>query len=331
MAEITLGRDSNDTKRPVGYLDAWHPYKKNQIRLAQVQQILEEYQEHLPLTVRQIYYRMIAVYRHPKGDSFRDSLYDLMVNARRAGDIPFESIRDDGIQGGGYWDPDLDSHLRSIDRVLTNYDADRQAGQDIRLEAWCESAGMLPQLRRICDDYSIPVYSCGGFNSVTAVKRIAETVAAYDQDTVMLHLGDYDPSGISIYERVVRDVQAFLADDAPHREFRGVRVVLTEEQIAEYGLPMERIETEDTRSKASIKAGLTEKCELEALAPDQIARILRERIDENIDPDQREETLEREEQDRARLESLPSVISMVSAANVDPTVRPWTILPDPER
>ena len=53
--------------------------------LGQVKQILEEYREHLPLTVRQIYYRMVGAYRHPKGQAFAESLGDLLTNARRAG------------------------------------------------------------------------------------------------------------------------------------------------------------------------------------------------------------------------------------------------------
>ena len=36
----------------------------------------------------------------------------------------------------------------------------------------------------------------------------------------MLHLGDYDPSGVSIFERVVEDVQAFAEQDAPEYVLR---------------------------------------------------------------------------------------------------------------
>jgi len=67
--------------------------------LGQAQQILKEYSNHLPLTCRQIYYRMIASYGHPKGKKFQGSLYDMLKGARRAGAIPFASIRDDGIAG----------------------------------------------------------------------------------------------------------------------------------------------------------------------------------------------------------------------------------------
>lgn len=311
MSEITLGRDF-DSRRPVGYVDSWRPYRKSQIMLAQVQQILDEYSEHLPLTVRQIYYRMIAAYRHPKGKQFTSTLYDLLVNARRAEAIPFDAIRDDGIMGGGYWYPDLGSHLRYVDRELRNYEPDRQAEQDVRIEAWCEAAGMLPQLRRVCEEYSIPVYSCGGFNSLTAIRQIVDTARAGRRDTVVLHLGDYDPSGVSIYERVIADVSAFLEEDAPEIGFSGVRVALTAEQIVEHKLPMDPITTKDSRSMAWRRAGRTEKCELEALPPDVIAAELRACIEENIDMGVRAQALVRELEEREALKSLPSVISLES-------------------
>jgi hypothetical protein len=278
--------------------------------LCRVQQILREYEDHLPLTVRQIYYRMIAAHGYPKGKQFTATLYDLLVNARRAGEISFDAIRDDGIMGGWHWYPDLRSHLEHVDRELLGYEPDRQRDQPVRIEVWCEAAGMLPQVRRVCDPYSIPAYSCGGFNSLTAIRQIVDTVVAQGRDTVILHLGDYDPSGVSIYERVVEDVSAFLAEDAPDIEFRGVRVALTHEQILEHQLPMDPITTRDSRSVAWINTGRTEKCELEALPPNVIASLLRSAIEDNIDLDVRERALEREAEEREAIKSLPSVTSM---------------------
>ena len=90
--------------------------------------------------------------------------------------IPFESIRDDGIMGGGYWTPDLLTYLHGRDLDLRDYGADRQLDQDTRLEVWCEAAGMRPQLAKIADTFSVPVYSCGGFNSLTAIRQIVDSI-----------------------------------------------------------------------------------------------------------------------------------------------------------
>jgi len=59
----------NETRNPLGYLHDWKPYRKSQVMLGQVKCILDEYAAYLPLTCRQIYYRMIGGFGHPKGSS----------------------------------------------------------------------------------------------------------------------------------------------------------------------------------------------------------------------------------------------------------------------
>ena len=277
--------------------------------LAQVQQILEEFEDYLPLTVRQIYYLLVGGYRYPKGKTLEETLGDLLNNARRARVIPFEHIRDDGIMGGGYWPPNLQTFLIGLEMEIRGYELDRQRDQPVRMQIWCEAAGMIPQLTRVADPYSIPVYSCSGFNSLPAIRQIVDAIVEERRDTVVLHLGDYDPSGESIFERVVTDVSAFLREDAPERSFEGVRVCLTEEQITEHNLTMDPITTKDTRSKAWIARGRTMKCELEALAPNLIATLLRERIEDYHDPEAWAETVDQERLERAALKSLPTGIS----------------------
>jgi hypothetical protein len=43
-----------------GYLHDWPPQDATKIMLGRAEQILAEYEDQLPLTVRQVYYRMIA-------------------------------------------------------------------------------------------------------------------------------------------------------------------------------------------------------------------------------------------------------------------------------
>lgn len=177
---------------------------------------------------------------------------------------------------------------------------------------------MIPQLTRICDEFSIPVYSCGGFNSLTAIRQIVDScVDDTDGPTTLLHLGDYDPSGESIFERVQADVSAFLEDDAAYADqldFEAERVALTREQIEREDLPMDPITTRDTRSQKWLAEGRTRKAELEALPPDLIARFLREAIERHVDDAGLAEARRQERRDRTAVwspepKSGPSGIS----------------------
>ncbi len=328
-------------RNPAGYYREWRPSSKSKIMLGRVKCILDEYAEYLPLTVRQIYYRMIAAFKYEKGDTFKDALYAMMVLARRAEEIPFWKIRDDGIQGGGAW-YSLRTFLKGHDDELHTYATDQQIWQKVRMEAWCESAGMRPQIAKVCDEYTIPAYSCGGFNSLTSIRQVVQTVLEEERarvedgepprKTVLLHLGDWDPSGVSMLERINEDVSAFLKEDMPGAEFIVVQVCLTEQQIKKHELPPEPLTTEDQRSlvwKKTDESGRKVKWELEALPPDVIADLLKEAIEENLGEyglAMREVMLDQEELERAALRSLPGRIALLPALEEQIEERPLELL-----
>ena len=65
--------------------------------LGQVQAILVEYEDYLPLTVRQIFYRLVGAYGFEKTERAYERLGNHLVRARRAQIIRFDAIRDDGV------------------------------------------------------------------------------------------------------------------------------------------------------------------------------------------------------------------------------------------
>jgi hypothetical protein len=101
--------------------------------------------------------------------------------------------------------------------------------------------------------------------------------------TVILHLGDHDPSGETIFDAISEDVYAFLEVDVAHKEPQNVaifeRVALTPEQIVRYDLPTDPAK----ESSHSAGWGARRACQLEALEPDVLAAILAETIEEHLD------------------------------------------------
>jgi hypothetical protein len=274
-AEITSGRE-NGRSRPRGYTK-WNPQKKSRVLLAAVEAVLEEYEAHLPMTVRQIFYRLVGTIGYPKDENAYARLCELLVRARRARLIPFESIRDDGeVTYVTEWFHGPEDFWDATGRRIKEYRRDRQAGQAQRLELWCEAAGMLPQLARVADKFSVPVFSAGGFASLTATRRIAHRALERGVPTILLHVGDYDPSGESIFQAMTADAAAFVEADRPILTQRivGVRVALTADQVEEHHLPTAPPKGSDGRSRSW--RGAT--CQLEALPPDTLAELVRDAI-----------------------------------------------------
>lgn len=272
----------NRSGRPRGYIVEYRPQAKTRALLADALAVLEEYRDYWPLTCRQIYYRLIGAHAYPKTEDFYARLCEHLANARRARVIPFDAIRDDGVTTYSLDHFDGEEHfLRHIRELGEGYQRNKMAAQPVHVEVWCEAAGMLPQLYRVAEYFSIPVYSSGGFDSLTAKKRLADRICEIGKPAIVLHLCDFDPSGQSIFDSVAEDVAAFVEQDRPWAtvSVRFQRVALTSRQVREYGLPTAPPKATDSRTK-SWEGGT---CQLEALPPDTIADILRNVIIESID------------------------------------------------
>src|SRR5215217_3821476 len=260
-----------------GYYPQWRPQKKTKILLAQVKDIFEIYRDQLPLTLRKVFYILVAKYAYEKKERAYKRLGDHLNMARRAGWIPFEYLRDDSLHGyfGGDFENE-DAFWADIGRRAKGFTLDKLANQDYKIRVHCEAVGMLPQLRRVCRPFSIPVYSCSGFDSLSVKHDLREeiiTTKNYEgKSTVILHLGDCDPSGASIFkDGMVADVLAFLEvefEDLPYWDAEDVaifeRVAMVPEQAERLGVPSAPAKKGDPRSKAW---GDAPTCQLEAMPP----------------------------------------------------------------
>jgi hypothetical protein len=284
-------------------LAPWSPKEETADVILAVQGVLDEYRAYLPMTVRQIFYRLVGAHGYDKTEKAYKRLLEYLNRARRAGMIRWSSIRDDGFDstGGGGWD----NPQQVIDAAIgwaENYERDHQDRQPFYTEIWVEAAGMMPQVSRMVSEYDIPVYSSGGFNSVTAkyetANRIVRRWRQDDVPTRVLHVGDYDPSGVAIIDSLADDLWAFIADMG-HDE-RGlahfVRVAITPEQIDELSLPGAPAKSTDRRADFT---DLT--VQAEALAPPQLEAIILDEVREEWDQGALDTLLEDEAIERGRL------------------------------
>ena len=301
-AGFTAGREKH--LRPKGYA-AWRPQAKTRALLEQVNLVIDEYADYLPLTVRQVFYRLVGSFGFEKTESAYDRLAEKLVMARRARLIPFGYIRDDGTTLYPVsWYHGVQSFKNETARRARDYRRFRQAGQAVRVELWCEAAGMAPQLARVAHPYSIEVRSSSGFPSLTAVREIVDRALERDVPTVLLHVGDFDPSGVAIFESMAADVTAFVEADRQilTQKIIAERVALDASQVEVYELDTAPPKRSDTRSK-TWQGGT---CQLEALAPDQLAAIVRDAINRQIDLDILAQQIAMEKRDKAELIGLPA-------------------------
>jgi len=175
--------------------------------------VLDEYVKHLPLTIRQIFYRLVGAHGYDKTEHAYKRLGEHLNRARRARIIPMTAIRDDGgtISEPDHWDS-IEQFMATIRAMAKKFTLDHSTGQATRLVVICEAGGMVPQLARVAHPFGVTVMSGGGFDSTTDRHKFAAALAGHDCPTEVLHIGDHDPSGVSMFLAFLEDVEAFARE-----------------------------------------------------------------------------------------------------------------------
>lgn len=264
------------TNRPRGFA-AWKPQAESADLLDQVQQVLATYSNLLPLTGRQIFYRLVATTGYDKTEPAYKRLLELLNRARRARIIEMAAIRDDGVISAG--DDRFNSgqdFLKSCQHWAASFQLDFMQYQPRHVEVLCEAGGMVPQLERVAEPYGVAVRSSGGFDSTTVKHQLGRLYGKQSKPVVVLHVGDLDPSGEHICSNLAEDVGAFTSHYGG--ELSVLRIAVTEDQQAAFDLPTAPTKPTDRRS---FSAAFT--VQAEALPPDALASIVRNAIEQQLD------------------------------------------------
>ena len=282
------------TTRPRGFAP-WSPEPDSLVLVEQVRTVLAAYSAHLPVTIRQVFYRLVSTVGFPKTEEAYERLCTVLTRARRAGLLAWDDFRDDGFtrRESRSWSSPAD-WAEAVLQSARGYRLDRQSDQERRLVVWCEAGGMVPQLVRVAGDYSVPVFSSGGFDSVTAKHEVAVELAGLGETTI-LHVGDHDPSGVHMFGSLDEDVRSFLDGLGAGGRVAFVRLAVTPEQVDELDLPTSPPKKSDRRSFTG------DTVQAEAIPPDELARIVRGAILDRLDADVLETVLDRETAQRTRL------------------------------
>lgn len=283
------------SNRPRGFA-AWKPQAESALLLDQVQQVLATYRNLLPLTGRQIFYRLVATTSYDKTELAYKRLLNLLNRARRAGIVEMAAIRDDGaIVAGDDRFTDSDDFIAACQQWAAGFRLDLMQFQPRHVELLCEAGGMVPQLERVAQPYGVTVRSSGGFDSTTVKHQLGRLYGTQGKPVTVLHVGDLDPSGEHICLNLAEDVGAFTTHYGG--ELSVQRIAVNAAQQAEYNLPTAPPKASDKRS---FSADFT--VQAEALPPDVLASIVRSAIEQQLDLVALESALQRQDELRAELQ-----------------------------
>lgn len=152
--------------------------------------------------------------------------------------------------------------------------------QPCYVEVWVEKSALEGIVRNATNDDMVPYLACRGCPSVTLLKDAADRFVSHFRDgqqCVIIHLGDHDPSGIDM----TRDISERLATLGATVDVQ--RIALNMAQIEQFSPPPNPAKMKDTRAGDYIRKFGLASWELDALKPEVLSELIKDKIAEYFD------------------------------------------------
>ena len=250
--------------------------------------IIEDFDDYLPLTVRQVYYQLVArlILRNDKTQYRKTSR--LLVQMRERELVPWSAIEDRmryTVEKRGT--TDLSRYLRDALTWFepTSYGRCYVQDQSVYCEVSTEKDALASILEKEIWPYCTRLNVVRGQYSATFVEEISKRFDAAimrGQRPTLLHFGDLDPSGVAIPKAVKKNFE----------KRHGISVdvqqpALTPDQVREYNLPtaIDAIKPKDPNLHAwlDLYGPAQPAVELDALSPKVLKEILRRELNQIYD------------------------------------------------
>lgn len=188
----------------------WTEHKA--VVLKAIVDVCEEYQSQgYRLTLRQMYYQLVAKDLIPNHDKVYKKLSSLKDECVYSGLVDWSIFEDRGrVPKRAYFEENV---VGALQRTVDFYKLDRQLDQPNHIEVWTEKDAISDILIRVTDPMTIHLVVNKGYSSSTAMyaayQRFVERIQN-GKNVVILYFGDHDPSGLDMVRDIEDRIMYFL-------------------------------------------------------------------------------------------------------------------------
>ncbi len=278
--------------------------KKSLGMIQRVNQILEEYRQlGYRLSLRQLYYQLVA--RDIIENSIRSykNIGSLVSNARQAGLVDWGMIEDRNRDYAipSHWDSPADI----LDSAAYSFKIDKWESQDYHIEVMVEKDALSGVLGPVCRNLDIGITANKGYSSSSTMyeagKRIADLAIESRKKIVLFYLGDHDPSGIDMTRDVRERIELY---SRLYGDLKVERLALNWDQVEMWNPPPNPAKETDSRFGAYM-AEFGDTCwELDAIEPGELGKLVEEAVLEYRDEEAWKLAVDEEETMKKELEIM---------------------------
>lgn len=249
------------------------------IIIEQANSIIKEYENQgYDLTLRQLYYQFVSRDIIPNRQNEYKKLGSIINDARLAGLIDWNSITDRtrNVRSNPHWkDP-----KEILEVACDQFSIDKRETQNYYLECWIEKDALVGVIEAVCRENDVPFFSCRGYTSQSEMWEASQRILRKRKPTIIIHLGDHDPSGIDMSRDITERLELFC-DNAVSIQIE--RIALNYDQISRYNPPPNPAKMTDSRFQSYVRSYGRKCWELDALDPTTITDLISDTIDEYTD------------------------------------------------
>ena len=252
---------------------------------------LEVLSQHHPMTVRQVYYQLVAAHIIANKRTEYNAVSRMLVEARQNELIPWEWMEDRTRRAHtvGMWE-NLSDFAETARQA---YRRDVWSTQPRYVECWVENDALSGIFEDVLNPYGVTLNVGRGYDGWDSLHNAAERYTTHDVVSI-LYFGDFDPSGEDMGRSLVERLEFFGCEP----EF--VKCALTPSDIERYNLPPDFAKKSDTRHKAFVARHGDVSVELDALPVDALRDRIRQEVEARMDLDALQEVRDLENSDKTK-------------------------------
>jgi hypothetical protein len=262
--------------------------------------LVEIVEQFRPVTVRQVFYQAVNRGLVPKSETKGYRVVQRrLVALRESREVPYGSI----VDGTRY----VHGHRRyhDLDEFTTYaaglYRKDYWSTSEVNVEVWLEKDALKGVLvPTVVNECGLGLHVTRGFASITYLQEAADDIDRDERPAFVYVLTDFDPSGVSIAEKVEEELSA----RAPHSDITVERLAVDREQIERWDLPTRPTKASDTRAAKFRRLHGTDSVELDAIPPDELRKLVKDAIDSHMEPWRLRQFRMVEQEERETLRSM---------------------------